>query len=114
MGDSSIFKFHASVPPCLGSTPTNPELKDLMHLHVSDWYRLGMELNLMSDDLDIIEDDFRGDTRKQTCKMFKLWLRTQPNASYEQLIEALNKVGCEKVANSLCKKYGEYGIFLFT
>ena len=34
-----------------------PELKDLMHLQVSDWNRLGLALNLDSYDLDIIEKD---------------------------------------------------------
>ena len=79
-----------------------------MHLQVFDWYTLGLALNLKSDDLNIIEKDFQVDTRKQTCKMFELWLRTQPNASYEQLIKTLHEVGDEKLANSLCKKCGKY------
>ena len=79
-----------------------------MHLQVSDWHRLGLALGLKFDDLNIIEKDFRGDTRKQTCKMFELWLRTQPDASYEQLIKALHEVGDKTVANSLCNKYGKY------
>ena len=110
MGGSRIFKLHASVPPYLGSPPPNPELKDLIDLQVGDWYRLGLSLNLKSDDLDIIEDH-RGDKGKQTRKMFQLWLKAQPDASYEQLIKALRKVGCERVANSLCNKYGKYDIF---
>ena len=85
-----------------------PELKDLMHLQVSDWNRLGLALNLDSYDLDIIEKDHRGDTRQQTLKMFEHWLKTQPNASYEQLIQSLYEVGDTTVANSLCKKYGKW------
>lgn len=85
-----------------------PELKDLMHLQVSDWNRLGLALNLDSYDLDIIEKDHRGDTRQQTLKMFEHWLKTQPNASYEQLIKSLYEVGDTTVANSLCKKYGKW------
>ena len=75
-----------------------------MHLQVSDWSRLGLALKLDSYDLDIIEKDFRRDTRKQTCKMFDHWLRTQPDASYEQLIKALHEVGDETAANFLCSK----------
>ena len=82
-----------------------------MFLRVGDWYRLGLTLNLESDDLDIIEEDHRGEKRKQTRKMFQLWLGTQPDPSYEQLIKALRKVGDERVANSLCNKYGKYDIF---
>ena len=85
-----------------------------MNLQVSDWYRLGLALKLDSYELDIIEKDFQKDTRKQTCKMFELWLRTQPNASYEQLIKALHEVGDEKLANSLCKKCGKYANFTFS
>ena len=107
---SSIFKFHPSVPPCLGSQPPKPELKELMHLQVSNWHRLGLALGLKSDDLNIIEEDNQRDTRKQRHKMFDHWLRTQPEASYKQLIMTLCEVGDETVANSLCKKYGKYGI----
>ena len=82
-----------------------------MHLQVSDWYRLGLALRLNSYDLDIIEKNHPRDTKSQTCKMFDLWLRTQPDASYEQLIKSLCKVGDEGVANSLCNKYGKYDVF---
>ena len=98
----------------LGSQPLNPDLKELMHLRVSDWYRLGLALKLDSYDLDIIEENYQRNRRKQTCKMFDLWLRKQADASYEQLIKALWEVGDQRVANSLCKKYGEYGICGFT
>ena len=111
MGRSSIFKFHVSVPPCLGSQLPNPELKDLMHLHVSNWHRLGLALGLKSYKLDTIMRDHQGDTDSQICKMFEVWLRTQPDASYEQLINALCEVEDETVANFLCQKYGKYGIF---
>ena len=79
-----------------------------MHLQVSDWNRLGLALKLNSYDLNIIEKDNPGDTRKQSLKMFDLWLKTQPDASYEQLIKALREVGDETVANSLYMKYGKY------
>ena len=79
-----------------------------MHLQVSDWNRLGLALKLNSYDLNIIEKDFRGDTRTQTLKMFEHWLKTQPDASYEQLIKALREVGDETVASSLCKMYGKH------
>ena len=108
MRGSSIFKFHPSVPPYLGSQPPTPELNHLMDLQVSDWYRLGLKLRLNSYELNIIKKDHPGDTKLQTCEMFDHWLRTQPDASYEQLIRALHEVGDENVANFLCKKYGKY------
>ena len=84
-----------------------------MHLQVSNWKRLGLALKLDPYDLDIIEKDNQRDTRKQTCKMFENWLETQPDASYEQLIKALCEVGDQRVANSVCKKYGKYDICEF-
>ena len=52
--------------------------------------------------------DHQGDARKQTCKMFELWLRRKPDASYEQLIKALCEVGDERVANFLCKSMSSF------
>ena len=79
-----------------------------MLLQVGDWKRLGLALKLNSFNLNIIEKDNRGDTRQQTLEMFELWLKTQPDASYEQLIKALHEVGAETVASSLSIKYGKY------
>ena len=82
-----------------------------MHLQVTDWYSLGLTLELDSYDLDTIEENYRADKRKQTQNMFQLWLKKQPDASYEQLIKALHEVGDKSIANFLCKKYGKYDIF---
>ena len=114
VGRSSIFIFHVSVPPCLGSQLPKPELRNLIHPQVSDWYRLGLELKLDPYELDIIKKDHPSDTKSQTREMFKLWLRTQHDASYEQLIKALCEVGDETVANSLCIEYGKYDILLLS
>ena len=65
-----------------------------MHLQVSNWHRLGLELKLDPYELGIIKKDHPGNTKSQTCKMFEHWLKTQPDASYEQLIKALCEVGC--------------------
>ena len=78
-----------------------------MHLQVSDWKRLGLALKLNPHYLNMIEKDHRGDTKEQTLKMFELWLKAQPDASYEQLINALCEVGDGTVASFLCKKYGK-------
>ena len=61
------------------------------------WYDLGTEL-LDSDDigtLDTIEADHPSDHNKCCVKMFKLWLRKQPSASWNQLIEALKQPDIE-------------------
>ena len=81
-----------------------------MNLQISDWKRLGLELKLKFYDLDIIEKDHQGNTKEQVLQMFQLWLKKQPDASYEQLIKALHEVGDETVASFLSKKYGKYQI----
>ena len=61
------------------------------------WHDLGIEL-LDSDDtgnLDIIEADHPSDHDKCCVKMFKLWLRKQPTASWNQLVEALRQPDIE-------------------
>ena len=64
---------------------------------VLKWHDLGTEL-LDSEDvgkLDTIEADNPSDHDKCCVKMFKLWLRKQPTASWNQLIEALRQPDIE-------------------
>ena len=61
------------------------------------WHDLGIEL-LDSDDvgeLDTIEAEHPSDLNKCCTKMFNLWLKKQPTASWNQLIEALRQPGIE-------------------
>ena len=116
----------------LGPLPPAPVIKNLMYLQVSNWYRVGLALDLESYDLDIIREvvsspdpllglywesgnetigkDNQGDTKTQTlnCKMFQLWLTRQPQALYKQMIQVLHEVGDQKEVTFLCRKYGEY------
>ena len=61
------------------------------------WHDLGIELLDFSDVemLDTIEADHPSDHDKCCVKMFKLWLRKQPSASWNQLIEALRQPDIE-------------------
>ena len=58
------------------------------------WYDLGIELFDVADVevLDQIEVEYPSDLNKCCTKMFQLWLRTQPRASWNQLIGALRQV----------------------
>ena len=59
------------------------------------WYDLGIELLDSNDvaELDMIEADHPADHKKCCTKMFSLWLRKQPAASWNQLVEALRQPG---------------------
>ena len=61
------------------------------------WHDLGIELLDSSDveELDTIEAEYPTDHKKCCTKMFSLWLRKQPTASWNQLIDALRQPGIE-------------------
>ena len=57
------------------------------------WHDLGIELlDPDVDELDTIEAG-SSDPNKCCTKMFQLWLKKQPTASWNQLIEALKQPG---------------------
>ena len=57
------------------------------------WHDLGIELlDPDVDELDTIEAG-SSDLNKCCTKMFQLWLKKQPTASWNQLIEALKQPG---------------------
>ena len=63
------------------------------------WYDLGIELLEPNDvaELDMIEAENSMDYKKCCTKMFNLWLRKQPAASWNQLVEALRQPGIELI-----------------
>ena len=61
----------------------------------SKWHDLGIELLDLDDDLDRIEAESNNDLDKCCTKMFQLWLRKQPSASWNQLIKALREPSVE-------------------
>ena len=62
------------------------------------WHDLGIEL-LDSDknveELDTIEAEHPTDLKRCCTKMFQLWLRKQPSATWNQLIKALRQRNIE-------------------
>ena len=61
---------------------------------------------MSEDELDCIEKDNHGDVK--TCRrlMFREWLK-HTNATYQQLVEALEAIGEETEAARLCKTFGK-------
>ena len=57
------------------------------------WYHLGIELLDFNDveELNLIEAEHPSNLNKCCTKMFDLWLKKQPRASWNQLIEALRQ-----------------------
>ena len=74
-----------------------PALKYL-YAHVrdniaNDWYDIGVALLDPGDEvaLDTISNNHRGDAEKCAAEMLKLWLIRKPDASWDQLLEALRE-----------------------
>lgn len=73
------------------STPTIPELAELL-CSLTKWQNFGMFLPNMTDDIiETIENDYRG-TDRQRLALFSEWLRVYPKASWEDVIDALKKL----------------------
>ena len=72
------------------------------------WYRLGLELGVRADDLEVIEKDYPRDTKLCKVKMFNKWLSSDTNPNYEKLIKALAAVGKKSLAESVCDRQGKY------
>ena len=62
------------------------------------WYEFGIELFSEEDQekyLDIIKSDYGSDHKKCCTEMFWHWLRTDPEASWHQLITSLRSPAVE-------------------
>lgn len=84
---------------CLvNSKPTKEKLLDHVVPHVTlRWYDLGIKLlkEEQESQLDVIEST-HVDDKKECCKrMFWYWLKTNTNASWQQLIAALQSPAVE-------------------
>ena len=89
------------------SPHSGPQLKDLVLVRAVEWYDLGLQLEVENAELKVIQKNHPGDLRACRREMFEAWLRTTPNPSYQQLVEALLEVGEINEADRLCDKYGK-------
>lgn len=89
-----------------------PELSYLAGLPVAaKWRQLGKQLGLPGHELEVIAATYTGDYCLYDClhHMFRSWLRCTTNkCTYENLAQALARIGEEKLAADVCKKAGEY------
>ena len=89
------------------SDDLEPSLRELSELPVVDcWYRLGIQLGVTKNELDVIERNHPRDAKRWQLEMFDTWLRSDSSATYERLIKALVLVGKQSLAEMLCRKYG--------
>ncbi len=72
------------------------------------WYRLGLQLGVRADDLDMIEKKYPRDADMCKVRMFAEWQRGDANPTYETLVRALASIGKRKLAESVCSTQGNW------
>ena len=55
--------------------------------YARSWRKIGLELNVDSEILDIINNDFVTDVQARCKTMLKEWLKNEPMASWEKLFQ---------------------------
>ena len=82
-----------------------PKIEDLIDdVKTTQWYRLGLELEISQKEMDIIDEDCKRDTKEALKKTFKQWLKTE-EPTWRQIIAALRKIGENNCARELEQKY---------
>ena len=76
-------------------------------MEVSDWYGLGLQLDIDYLELDQIRRE-NCDEKMKTRMMFIAWLRLNPDPTYHQLARALFVKREIRSATQLCRKYGRF------
>ena len=89
-------------------------LKDLVLLPIINWFDFGLQLNISEDNLNIIKKNNPNDTKACRREMFSAWLEIDPDASYRQLVDALQTMGFHNIAEQLCTKYGTCYLHMFS
>ena len=75
-----------------------PTLQELCeHIRISNWYELGIQLDIDHDSLDDIEK-LPGDYIHKTTKMFARWLDSNSHATRRQVIDALKSEAVKRIA----------------
>ena len=70
-------------------TPTEQYLQRLfIKKYARSWRKIGLELNIDSTILDIINSDFVTEVQARCKMMLKEWLKKEPMASWEKLLQA--------------------------
>lgn len=93
---------------------TKPTLKDLVNelREVTNIHGLGIQLEVPSAKLREFEANYSQDLERQKIELVEFWLRTQVNASWNLLVEALHNNGDVCLSARIKKKYLP-GLFLF-
>ena len=73
---------------------------------ITNWYQLGLYLNLQTHELNKIQQDHahHGNDR-QMLEMLALWLRRTPNPTWDDVVSALQQMRENRVAENIHQKH---------
>ena len=73
---------------------------------VTNWFLLGVNLRLPKHELSKIQQNYAHQGNdQQRVEMLDLWLRRTPNATWEDVVDALQQMGENTVAENIREKY---------
>ena len=89
----------------MSTAQQKPQLRDLISdVKTTEWYYLGLQLNLDNFKLDQIQVDARQNQEHLTL-MFKAWLHVSENPSWQDVVRALKAIGERQLASKLQQKF---------
>ena len=92
------------VPTTTAATPTQKALLKELKL-VTDWHSLGINLDLQSHHLKIIQRNFGGDDQRCKAEMLACWLQSVTAPTWEAVVEALDQMDECQVASKIRRNY---------
>ena len=82
------------------------EVMRIEHIEIATrWYELGLELVDSNKILRVIEADHPNDVNRCCRVMFEKWLEKTPNASWSQLVTALDSIKMNAAADAIGKLF---------
>ena len=91
----------------LPTAPATPTLKELSNelATVEKWHKLGVNLGLQGHQLRKLQEDYPRDSDRRKCEMLDIWLRNVQNPTWKVIVEALNLMQENVVADVIWRKY---------
>ena len=85
------------------TTPTLVELLD--NVRTTEWFYLGLKLGVKQYDLEVIQSDWRLDSRGALTNMLQKWLKEHENPTWTVVVRAMSEIGEVSEARNLEDKF---------
>lgn len=74
---------------------STPSVKEVLNetKEVTEWYSLGIQLDIKCDVLDQIGRNYNGDAERCKTEVLKFWLRNTEERTWGRLVQAIDQMG---------------------